>query len=114
MGLDIDINGYELWHGGYLSFDALREVIGNTFNQCNNFADHSELQEFLDHSDCNGELDWKICEKLSETLYSLLPHITEEKAWGHVVRQGGMQKCVEKLAQGFKLAYSQKENPRFH
>ena len=117
MGLDIDIDGFDLWHGGYNGFRTLRNVIKKTYYSMpekDRLDGCGILDEFLHHSDCDGELSWAMCDVLSQILYSIVPYLTEEESWGHIERQGGIVKCVERLAKGFHLAYEQKEDPQFH
>ena len=113
MGLSIDITDFELWYGGYGGFMTLRKVIRKTYCEFCRKQLPIGLTLFLNHSDCDGTLPWTVCLELSDTLYEILPHITEDDAWGHIIRNGGMKKCVEQLAKGFKKAYEQQENPRF-
>jgi hypothetical protein len=69
------------------------------------------LYELLYHSDCDGELNWEICEDLANRLTELLPLLPVGEGGGHI---GNWRDTTSKFIDGLRLAYSKKENVGFY
>ena len=69
------------------------------------------LHELLCHSDCDGDLKWKICAAMADRLQELIPLLPEEEAGGHI---GVWKNKTQKFVDGLRLAYSKKENVEFY
>lgn len=85
MGLD---TSFDCWNGPYSSFNnwrrriciaaglgTLDSYIG--FGGATPFPSDDVLTVLLDHSDCDGEIEWKICAALADRLEAVLPHVQD-------------------------------------
>lgn len=110
----MDIDDYQLWSGGYMSYQTLIEEIARVDKRiCNEKC--VELNKFVNFDYYTNPLfPWQKCDNLSKRLSLVKDHITEDKSFGHIDRAGGMKKCVECLAIGFQIAFDKKEDVRFH
>ncbi len=74
------------------------------------FPNDDVLTELLNHSDCDGELEWQICGPLADRLEGLLPEI-EGDGGGHL---GNYKEKTIKFIAGLRLAAERQENVEFH
>lgn len=88
MGLD---TSYDCWHGPYSSFGRFREEIakaaGIDLNAMTGFKRDNTpgikwetlqpdaIHVLLNHSDCDGQIDWQDTKPLADRLYELIPLI---------------------------------------
>lgn len=74
------------------------------------------LYEFLEHSDCDGEIDPAMCVKVADDLERLLPKM-EALRWesfGHIAARGGFIEVVRKFIAGCRAAAAENEPLDFH
>lgn len=64
----------------------------------------SYIHELLYHSDCDGYINWKACEKIANELEKLLPLMSEDAF---------CKERTECLIIGMRLAYSKKQKLEF-
>ena len=74
------------------------------------------LHKFLCHSDCDGQIPPQECADLANELELLLPKIEDNPypAAGHILRDGGYTKVLERFIGGCRLAASRGEPLDFH
>ncbi len=66
----------------------------------------------LDHSDCEGYIAWKDCKNIANSLEDLLPDMKNlPDQNGHI---GNWEIKTKTFIDGLRLAFSKKENVRFH
>jgi len=70
----------------------------------------SPLHILIDHSDCDGEIEWKDCAPIAFELEKLLPLLPNEDAGGHI---GLWKETTQKFIDGLRLAHNRKENVEF-
>lgn len=114
MGLDTTHNA---WHGSYSSFmswriEVAKKSMGISLRDMVGFGGEVEwseenmqhpLYELLNHSDCDGEIDWRLCKDISNALYELAPQIEDGRERWHTLQ----------FSKGAMLAYNQKQNIEF-
>jgi len=131
MGLDTSHNA---WHGPYSSFMRFRELlakqIGFNLREMEGFSDKThtiegtkkwadlpkdDLHILLNHSDCDGHITAKRCEKLAKRLDEVLiiatekvPEPDEREYWDYFLKQ------IKQFSTGCKLAHSKNEPLEFH
>jgi hypothetical protein len=71
----------------------------------------SPLHLLLYHSDCEGELQWKDCGSIADSLEAVLPNLPDEDIGGHI---GNWIEKTKTFITGLRLAEKQKENVLFH
>lgn len=64
------------------------------------------IHVLLNHSDCDGEIDWEDCEPLADRLQELLDLMAEEDTYWRV--------DTKQFINGLRSAASRKENVIFH
>lgn len=69
------------------------------------------LYILLNHSDCDGEIDWKDCDALADDLEALIPLLPRRDAGGHI---GDWRDKTQTFVDGLRLAASKHENVEFH
>lgn len=69
------------------------------------------LHELLYHSDCDGEIPWKSCSGIADSLEKLIPKLPKGDAGGHIVN---WRDKTQTFIDGLRLAASKRENVRFH
>lgn len=73
------------------------------------------LYEFLEHSDCDGEIDPAMCVKVADDLERLMPKM-EALGWashGHIEGRGGFVEVVRKFIAGCRAAAAANEPLEF-
>lgn len=121
MGLD---TSHGCWNGAYSAFMRWRTEIakcaGINLHEMDGFITNGKswepykddvLTELLYHSDCDGDLDWKICDKLADRLEELLPLLPTAVAGGHI---GSWHEKTKTFITGLREAFNAKENVDFH
>lgn len=112
MGLD---TSHDCWHGPYSSFMRWREKVcecaglGNIrdrigFNGIVPWPSNDIIVTLLDHSDCEGEIEWQKCSELADRLDQLLPSL----------RNAGFEQETKNFIDGLRLAANKKQNVDFH
>lgn len=112
MGLD---TSHDCFHGSYSTFNSWRliltklagygdiyEYLGYRGNK--HFPKNDILTILLEHSDCDGQIKWEMCDTLSKRLKEILPKFEGEY----------MQEITKKFIKGLEKAYKRKENVDFH
>ena len=119
MGLDTT---HDCWHGGYSSFDRWREKLaslaGINLRSMEGFGGEVKweslkpdaLHILLNHSDCDGDIEWKDCGPLADRLAELLPLLPDESAGGHI---GNWREKTQQFIDGLRDAFGAKENVEF-
>lgn len=69
------------------------------------------LYELLHHSDCDGEIPWRSCKGIADSLERLLPKLPAGDGGGHI---GNWRDKTKQFIDGLRLAYKRKENVDFH
>lgn len=67
--------------------------------------------ELLHHSDCDGNIPWKRCEAIADSLERLIPKLPDGDAGGHI---GNWRDKTQQFIDGLRLAAKHKENVIFH
>lgn len=122
MGLDIS---HGAWHGAYSAFNRYRteiaRQIGIHLNSMEGFTEDANaikweslkpnpIQCLLNHSDCDGYINWSVCAKIADELEKLLPALSELDGGGHI---GNYKDKTLEMIKGLRLAHSQKEKLLF-
>jgi hypothetical protein len=68
------------------------------------------LHDLLNHSDCDGFIDWDKCGAISDELEKLLPLLSDENGGGHI---GSYREKTETFIAGLRSAYAAKERVEF-
>ncbi|NBV78190.1 hypothetical protein EBR66_08580, partial [bacterium] len=89
MGLDTT---HGCWHGAYSSFNTFRNRVSllTLKKQLSNFVGFEGAEPFpqksrkpivilLNHSDCDGEIEWEDCLPLKQALEQMLEDLTDER-----------------------------------
>jgi len=71
----------------------------------------SALHILLNHSDCEGEIDWNNCDLIADELERLLPNLPIGEGGGHI---GNWLDKTSQFIKGLRLAASRHENVDFH
>jgi len=132
MGLDVS---HGCWHGAYSAFHRWRtelaRVAGIDLLAMEGFEDLRDIYAgkergpgmkwsalkpdvllvLLSHSDCDGKIPWKKCEKLAARLEELLPLLPVKDCGGYTEN---WQAKTRVFIDGLRLAYSLKEDVRFY
>ena len=118
MGLTISHGGFD---GGYISFQMLRKRISDiAYEEFENYGEEipEALKVFLQHSDCDGEIDSDTCKDLAAELTGLLKYIELEERFnplgGHIERDGGTVQVVKNLISACETASSLNEPLEFY
>jgi hypothetical protein len=71
---------------------------------------------FLEHSDCDGEIEPEMCKRVADELEALLPSIEEHVpfASGHIALQGGYAAVLRTFIAGCRAAHAAGEPLRFY
>ena len=69
------------------------------------------IHKLLNHSDCEGEIEWEDCVAIAERLDQLIPLLPTGDAGGHI---GFWRSKTQTFADGLRLAARMKENVGFH
>lgn len=76
------------------------------------------LFELLNHSDCDGYINYSVCRKLSTELIELLPKIQEYEnkfgCFGHISRDGGYVLVTQRFIDGCNKAVENKKRLEFY
>lgn len=119
MGLDTT---HDCWHGAYSAFSRWRQKIAEVaglgtlddyigYGGDKRWPVDSPLVILLNHSDCDGEIQWEDCGPLAEALERLLPSLSNAgDGGGHI---GSYEEKTKQFISGLKLAASRKENVEF-
>ena len=111
MGLETTHN---CWHGPYSSFNQFRCAIaladGFNLEEMEGYdggrkwesLPPNKIHLLLDHSDCEGRLDWKQCGHIAESFIELYPRL--DPRWQVEARQ---------FVKGLRLARKQKKSVIF-
>ena len=135
MGLDCS---HDAFSGSYGAFNRLRQIVaaatGGSFpphkdrtlddrliyfsGEGESQDDHPGLYEFLVHSDCDGDISPAMCIKVANELEALMPKVRELEASsrfaaGHILRDGGYARVLEKFIAGCRLAAANNEPLEF-
>jgi hypothetical protein len=123
MGLDVS---HDCWSGAYSAFSRWRSALAKaagkpdlmTMQGYGGTGDWDEhygedvLRELLYHSDCDGELEHRICAALAERLEQLLPEMDAMgDGGGHVGQYGD---ATRRFIKGLRDAHEAGENVEFH
>lgn len=65
------------------------------------------IHELLNHSDCDGVIDWRVCDGLANRLEGLLPLLPTEPDTGHI---GDWREKTQTFIDGLRLAAEHQEN----
>jgi len=68
------------------------------------------LYLLLYHSDCEGDLDWKDCRAIADSLEKLISKLPKGDGGGHI---GNWRDTTSKFAKGLRAAHKAKENVEF-
>lgn len=68
------------------------------------------IHELLNHSDCDGYINWSVCSKIADELEKLIDLLPDEDGGGHI---GNWREKTIQFIQGLRLAYSKKEKLLF-
>lgn len=71
----------------------------------------SPLHELLHHSDCEGDIAWKLCGPIADELERLIPLLPKTPAAGHI---GDWRDKTQQFVDGLRAAFEAKENLNFH
>lgn len=120
MGLDTT---HGAWHGAYSAFMLWRteiaKLIGIDLRSMEGFNGDikweslpaNPLHTLLNHSDCDGEIDWEECDGIANELERLIPMMPDKDLGGHV---GYLTDKTQRFIEGLRYAYNMKENLEFH
>lgn len=120
MGLD---TSHDCWHGAYSEFmryrTTLAALVGINLESMRGFggsqewpsADAEPLVHLLNHSDCDGVIEWQHCAALANRLEALLPLLPKEPDGGHI---GDWRECTQKWIDGLRDADRCREDVEFH
>ena len=138
MGLDCSRDAFS---GGYMSFNLFRRAVakamGGSFpphdkglvdddgqplkpdqwyrDSAYGPLSHPGLNEFMSHSDCDGEIATHMCAKLATEMEALLPQLDAMGAGaGHVLRDGGYGAVARRFIAGCRAAVEAMEPLLFH
>ncbi len=66
------------------------------------------LFEFLNHSDCDGEISPEMCKLVADELEDIMPKFKESlpPSGGHIALQGGYVNVLRKFIEGCRAAYA--------
>lgn len=117
MGLDIS---HDAWHGAYSAFHRYRKEIANQIGLdlekmegfCSeggikwHLLKYRPIHDFLNHSDCEGYINWSKLSKIADDFEKILPNLVDLDGGGHI---GNYHDKTKKLIEGMRLAYSNKE-----
>ncbi len=119
MGLDVT---HDCWHGAYSGFMRWRikicEVAGygdlmqrQGFGGDIPFPQDDPLTILLDHSDNDGEIEFKYCKPIADRLLELIPALKKAgDGGGHI---GSYADKTQAFIDGLLLANRKKENIEF-
>ena len=68
------------------------------------------IHVLINHSDCDGEISWEVCEPLAKRLKELMPLLPSGYGPGHIKN---WRDTTQQFIDGLMLAYSLEENVRF-
>lgn len=73
-----------------------------------NIESNPGLFEFLNHSDCDGEISPEMCKLVADELEELMPKFKESLPpdGGHIALQGGYIKVLSNFIAGCRAAYA--------
>lgn len=127
MGLDVS---HGAWQGAYSAFHRLRvhiiERLGGSIESEGhrfywNLPDKymhpyfRGLHTFLNHSDCDGEIEAIECFYVARSLLNIAHKLKGAGlAEGHINRNGGYEACAVRFAKGCLEAYLNREPLEFH
>lgn len=74
---------------------------------------HPGLYEFLQHSDCDGEISPEMCKVVADELEPLLDKMPEE-SFGHILGRGGYRQVLQYFIDGCRAAHAANEPLDFH
>jgi hypothetical protein len=121
MGLDIS---HDCWHGGYSLFLRWRceiaRVAGIDLMNMDGYAKSGGikweslkpdvLHVLLNHSDCDGYIQWRYTKKLADRLTELLP-LLEDESYGSTP---SCRSQTEPFIEGLLRAYEAHERVEFY
>lgn len=136
MGLDCSHDAY---HGAYSSFNRFRQAVAkaaggsfpphekgwtdngrepgeNTWYVGDDYPQNewAGLWAFLGHSDCDGEIDPEMCEKVANDLTKLLPAVAAMgEGEGHIKGNGGYGPVLKRFIDGCLEAFNANEELTF-
>lgn len=86
--------------GGVWDKNGQWEILEDIYNA------NAGLVEFLNHSDCDGEISPEMCLKIADNLENLLPIIeaNDNGGNGHIARAGGFAAVTRKFINGCREA----------
>jgi hypothetical protein len=126
MGLDVSHGAFS---GSYSSFNRFRWAVCEAMEGKWPFGEddiwywgddygrntHPGIYEFLNHSDCDGDIDPVICAKIADELEALLPKIEAlGDGGGHIARNGGYGATTQKFISGCREAFISNEKLEFY
>ena len=119
MGLDTTHNA---WYGAYSAFMRWREKIQEVsglppLRSMEGFKEHGGLKwdekhpltPLLNHSDCDGYINWSKLSAIADALEKLLP-LLDEDGGGHI---GNYADKTRQFIDGCRLAVSEKKKLEF-
>lgn len=123
MGLNTT---HDAFHGAYSAFNRFRQEVvramGGSYPPHNdrtlddrwvyydsaqyNHETHPGLFEFIEHSDCEGEISPEMCVKVADDLEALLPKIEAlgSETHGHLARFAGFADVTRRFIAGCRAA----------
>lgn len=119
MGLSISHN---CWSGSYSSFHNWRSIISQAagYGDLNDylgfggrkfFTDQDPLIILLNHSDCDGSIDWEDCASIALRLEEVLNAILNSKV--NTQQFSDVIKYTQRFIAGLTLAHIREENVEF-
>ena len=105
MGLDCS---HDAFHGAYSAFNRLRQEVCRAAGGEYNIESNPGLFEFLNHSDCDGEISPEMCKLVADELEELMPKFKESlpPSGGHIALQEGYVNVLRKFIEGCRAAYA--------
>lgn len=131
MGLDCS---HDAFHGAYSAFNRFRQIVakaaGGSYPDHDDPTldprrwyvpdgwknkDHPGFTEFMNHSDCDGEISPDMCLLVADELEALLPSIEkiDDGGAGHIARDGGYAEVARRFISGCRAAANNGEPLRF-
>jgi len=113
MGLDTD---FGCWHGSYMGFSEWRTAVAeaagislSSMEGCGgsipwDLLPLDPIHPLLNHSDCEGSINWGVCAALADRLEELAPKVPD----------GWMRKRCYVFAEGARKAYAAQTDIEFH
>lgn len=126
MGLHMS---HGCWDGAYSAFHRFRTLIAMfaglpPLDRMEGFCDASwaiswkslepdVLHELLNHSDCEGEINWECCDLLADRLEDVKGNVDERVKSFECGQMPNFVECIDEMIEGLRYAYQKQENIEF-